>query len=85
MAAFIADGNSHGFGVNVETNKGDDGSIDLFLFFVWKAELVPEFKKFGLVRWKVVIVLVVKFDVTQAGKRAVVVNIAFEVWNSLNI
>jgi hypothetical protein len=85
MVAFIADGNSHGIGVNVETDKGDDGSINLFLFFMWKAELILEFKKFGLVRWKVAIVLAVKFDVTQAGKRAVVVNIAFEVWNSLKI
>ena len=50
-----------------------------------KAELVPEFKKFSLVRWKVVIVLAVKLDIAQMGEQAVVVNIAFEMWDSLNI
>ena len=85
MTVFIADGNSHGIGVNIETDEGDDGSIDLFLFFMQKAELVPEFKKFSLVRWKVAIVLAVKLDIAQKGEQAVVIDIALEMWDSLNV
>ena len=85
MVAFVTDGNSHGIGVNVEANKGDDRSIDLFLFFMRKPKLVPKLEKFCLIRWKAVIVLVVKLQVAQVGERAVVVNITFEVLDSLNI
>ena len=30
MAAFITDRDSHGIGVNVKTNEGDDGSVVCF-------------------------------------------------------
>ena len=85
MAAFVTDGNSHGIGVDIETDKRDDGSIDLFLFFVGKPKLIPKLEKFCLIGRKVVIVLVVKLHVAQAGERAVVVDITFEVLDSLNI
>ena len=85
MVAFVTDGNSHGIGVNIETDKRDDESIDLFFFFVGKPKLIPKLEKFCLIGRKVVIVLVVKLHVAQVGKRAVVVDITFEVLDSLNI
>ena len=65
--------------------KRDDGSIDLFLLFMGKPKFVPKLEKFCLIGWKVAIVLVVKLHVAQVGERAVVVDVTFEVLDSLNI
>ena len=53
---FATDRDSHCIGINVKSNEQYDGSVDLFLFFMWKAKIVPQFKKFGLVRQEVTLV-----------------------------
>jgi hypothetical protein len=85
MFAFVTDGDSHCIGIDVKTDEGYDGSIDLFLFFVWEAKIVPQFENLSLVHWEVMLVFGVVLDIPKDGKRAVVINIALEVFNMLNV
>ena len=81
----VANRDGHSIRVNIKTDKWDNRSIDLLSFLMGEHDLVPEFKKCRLVIWEVFVIRGVVLNITHLCKGTVVVYVALEMLNVLDL